>query len=283
MSKLLTLSAAALATGVFAVPAMAQETTPEDNFNGPYVAGAISLDQIKSGRGDGLAFDTNGDGNFDNNVLTSTGANAFSPGFCNGGANGATAAAGCMDDKNDIGYAGRIGFDKRLNGGSFVVGALIEGAGSQARDYSTGFSTTPASYTASRSLDYSAAARLRAGWSPGDGRGLFYATGGVAYGKIDHDFTTTNTANSFTENNDGDWQFGWQAGGGAELMVTRNISIGAEYLYSHYNDGDYSVGVTQGSAPATNPFLLDSGQTNLRPSDDNLSFHSFRATVGFHF
>lgn len=283
MTKTIAIAVGALATTALAAPAMAQETRPEDNFNGPYISGAFSLDQVDSKNNDRTVFDTDGDGSFDDNVLTVGDTDAFAPGFCNGAARSGLAADGCSDDNSDIGYAGRIGYDKRLNGGPFVIGALIEGAGSEAQDFTTGFSTTPASYTIGRSLDYSAAARLRAGYSPGDGRGLFYVTGGVGYGKIDHDFVTTNTANTFTENNDGDWQFGWQAGGGAELMVTRNISIGAEYLYSRYNDDDYSVGVTQGSAPDTNPFILDSAQTDIRPNDDKFGFHSFRATVGFHF
>ncbi|MEW4447457.1 outer membrane beta-barrel protein [Qipengyuania sp. JC766] len=276
-------AAALAATTAFAVPAMAQETTPDDYFNGLYISGGVSLDQLESDPADGIVFDTNGDGVFDDTVQTVTGADAFAPGFCNGNANSGLAADGCTDDDNDLGYFGRIGLDKRLGGGPIVVGALIEGAGSEARDFSTGFSGTPASYTISRKLDYSVAGRLRAGISPGDGRGLFYATGGVGYAKLDHGFATTNGANDFTPVDDDDWEFGWQAGGGAEFMLTRNISIGAEYLYNRYNDDDYSILVTQGTAPDTNPFLLDGGQTSIQPTEDKFGFHSFRATLGFHF
>jgi len=41
--------------------------------------------------------------------------------------------------------------------------------------------------------------------------------------------------------------------------------------------------VGAGSAPATNPFLLDSGQTGLRPSDPNFDIHSIRTTLNFRF
>ena len=66
-------------------------------------------------------------------------------------------------------------------------------------------------------------------------------------------------------------------------MLTNNISMGLEYLWSRYDDDKYSVLVTQGTAPATNPFLLDSGETSIRPSDTDFDIHSLRATVGFRF
>lgn len=281
----LTALAIVLSGSAFAAPAMAQDTTPSDYFNGFYIQGAAGLDQIDGDSNDTLVFDTNGDGAFNNNVNTTTGANAFSPGFCGGNANGPRAAQGCTDDNNDVGYAVRIGADSRLGGDSpFVVGFLVEGARSESQDFTTGFSTTPASYTVARKLENAVSARGRLGYSPGDGRGLFYVTGGASYGEIEREFTTSNTANAFTPNDDSDWQWGWQAGAGAELMLTRNISVGLEYLFSRYEDDDYSVRVSQGTAPATNPFLIGgAGQTDLRTANSDLDIHALRGTIGFHF
>lgn len=275
-------SAVALIAAGLAAPAFAQDGD-SPYFDGFYVGGSLGLDGLKDSRDDGLEFDTDGDGTYGDPVTTVTGANAFAPGFCNGDPVGSQAAQGCGDDHNDLGYAVRVGFDKRINGGPFVAGLLVEGAMSDSTDHTTGFSTTPASYTVSRGLDYSAALRGRLGVSPGDGRGLFYVTGGVAYGRIDHNFTTTNGVNSFTEVNDSKMQLGGQVGAGAELMVTDNVSFGLEYLYSRYDDEDYRVDVGAGTAPATNPFLLDSGGTSIRPTNGDLNIHSIRATVGFHF
>tara|TARA_B100001179_G_scaffold207875_1_gene172718 strand:+ start:588 stop:1430 length:843 start_codon:yes stop_codon:yes gene_type:complete len=267
---------------ISATPAFAQDATPE-YFDGFYIGGSIGLDALSDSADDGIVFDTDGNGEFNDSVLTTTNANAFSPGFCNGAAIGNSPASGCANDDDDFGYSVRLGYDKRLGGGPVVAGLLVEGARSEATEFSTGFSTTPASYTTIRELDWSVGARARLGYSPGDGRGLFYATGGVAYGKIDHAFATTNGANEFTGQNDDDWRFGTQVGGGAELMLTNNISMGLEYLWSRYDDDKYSVLVTQGTAPATNPFLLDSGETSIRPSDTDFDIHSLRATVGFRF
>lgn len=281
--------AAATAAIALAVPAAAQDNTyedgqPSDYFNGFYVGGTFGLDATANDDDAGVAFDTNRDGSFDNNVTTTTGANAFSPGFCGGAANTRNAVNGCGDDDDSYGYSIRAGVDRRLGGdGLIVAGLLAEATKSESRDFVSAFSTTPASYTIGRGLDHSFALRGRLGMSPGDGRGLFYVTGGVAYGKMEHSFATTNTANSFTQVNDSEYELGGQIGGGAELYILPNLSLSFEYLYQSFDDDDYYVAVGQGSAPATNPFLLNGGGTNLRPADTDLDLHSFRVGANFRF
>lgn len=149
---------AALAASALAMPAMAQDgrDTSQD-FNGPYISIVGGATLQGSDRGETLLFDTNRDGTYGDQVTTVGGANAFSPGFCNGAATG-TSNAGCRNDKDGPEYFGRLGFDKRM--GNFVLGAVIEGGRSHARDSVSGFSTTPASYTMSREADYQAGARL---------------------------------------------------------------------------------------------------------------------------
>lgn len=284
--KILLAAAAAIA---IAVPAAAQDSATEDRqpsdfFNGFYVGGTFGLDTTANDNDGGVAFDTNRDGSFDNTVSTTTGANAFSPGFCDGFANSRLAADGCRDDDDSYAYSIRAGIDRRLgDSGLFVAGLLLEATKSESEDYVTAFSTTPAQYTISRGLDHSFALRGRLGMSPGDGRGLFYVTGGLAYGKMEHDFATNNAANSFAQVNDDEYELGGQVGGGAELYVTDNISLSFEYLYQSFDDDSYYVAVGQGSAPATNPFLLNGGGTNLRPADTDFNLHSFRVGANFRF
>ena len=233
-----------------------------------------------SNGGDSVVFDTNRDGSFNENVLTTTGANAFTPGFCSGSSTGA-APGSCREDRKRIDYGVRLGLDSRV-GESLVVGALVEVNKNDSVDGTTAFSITPAGYSFQRKLDYAISGRARIGFTPG-GQALIYGTGGVSYARIDHNFSTTNTANSFTPANDRKWVWGYQLGGGGEFMLTRNISIGAEYLYNRYDDDKYFVAIGQGTAAATNPFLLNGGGTNFRPSRTNFDFHTVRATVSFHF
>lgn len=280
INKKLLFGAAAL--GTLATPALAQDNDPaRTTFDGVYVAGSVGLSTHAGSGANTVVFDNGQNGSFGDTVVTSTGANAFSPGFCKGSSTlNSNAVTPCTKDNDDIEYAGRIGVDKRF--GSIVGGVLVEGSKNQSTESTTAFSTTPAGYSFTRGIDYAISARARLGISPGDGRGLIYATGGGSYARVDHDFTTTNTANSFTPNNDGKMVWGWQAGGGAELMLTHSLSIGMEYLYNRYNDNKYSVGIGTGTAGATNPFVL-AGGVNARPSDTRYDFHTFRATVGFHF
>lgn len=274
------LYACGIAAVTFSTSALAQED--ERYFNGFYVSGAIGTEFVEDSGGDSIIFDTDGDGNFNDTVRTTGGDNAFAPGFCAGSATSA-ADATCRGNRQSEGYALRVGLDRQLGGGPFVVGALIEGARPGVREFTSGFSTTPASYTFGREMDWSVTARARAGIAPGEGRALFYGTGGAGFARIDRSFSTTNGVNSFTPENDRDWKFGWQAGGGAEVMLTRNIGLGLEYLYSSFKDDDYTVAVGAGTAPETNPFLLESGGTDLRLSNDRFNYHTLRGTISLRF
>ncbi len=272
--------ASGVAALAFSVPALAQDQ--DRPFNGFYISGAIGTEFVEDSASDSILFDTNRDGNFDNTVRTGTGADAFAPGFC-AGSPISVADATCRGSRQTEGYALRVGLDRHLGDSPFVIGALIEGARPGVQEFTSGFSTTPASYTFGREIDWSVTARARAGFAPGEGRALFYGTGGAGFARIDRTFTTSNTANSFTPNDNRDWQFGWQAGGGAEVMLTRNIGLGLEYLYSSFNDDEYVVAVGPGTAPATNPFLLDSGGTDLRLSNDRFNYHTLRGTISLRF
>ncbi|WP_404370973.1 outer membrane protein [Sphingomonas sp. MMS24-J45] len=280
--------AAVLLAGSFAlsVPAFAQEADDKP-FDGLYVGGTVGFDAQPNDRGSTVLFDRNLDGQFGDTVLTSTGSNAFAAtaaqpgaGFCNGRATSTGLLTGCTNDKDNISYSGRIGFDKQFN--HVVVGLVGEFGKSEVRDSVSAFSTTPASYTLTRKVDYNANIRARAGYA--FDKTLFYATGGGAYAKVNSTFETTNTANAFATSGKKD-AWGYVAGGGIEQKLGRHFSIGLEYLYNQYKDGDYRVRATQGTAPATNPFVLapNTAGTDFARSDRFFRWHSVRATAQFRF
>ena len=86
-------------------------------------------------------------------------------------------------------------------------------------------------------FDYLASVRGRLGL--GFDRFMIYGTGGVGFTS----FSTDGIADSGE-----DTQIGWVAGGGAELLVTDNVSLGAEYLHYEFDDtfddGDTNVGTS---------------------------------------
>jgi outer membrane immunogenic protein len=270
------LAVSALAFSITAAPAFAQEA--DEEWEGGYIGGSIGLSAQNNDRGESVLFDTDRDGAFGDTVRTVTGANAFSPGFCGGAANGRTPIEGCRGDRDGLEYNIRAGYD--VQQGNIVYGVVLEGGKSNIRDSVTAFSTTPAFYTFTRELDYSLGARGRVGYAA---RGaLFYATGGAAYAKIDNSFATSNGANSFA-NNGGTKSWGYSYGGGTEVKIAKNFSLGLEYLYTNYVDDDYRVNVGPGTAAPTNPFLLVSGGTDFRRSDSDFDMHNIRLTAAIRF
>jgi len=265
-----------------AVPAFGQETTEDRPFSGLYVGGSVGYDFQGNDAGERISFDRNLDGTFGDNVATSTGANAFGPGFCDGRAQGITPGAGgpCENDRSRVSFAGRVGFD--IQRGNIVFGAVGEAGTSRIVDYVSAYSTTPASYSLSTRIDWNASVRARAGYAADTT--LFYVTGGGAYANLDQRFETSNTANTFTARGKDD-AWGYTAGGGIEQKLGTNFSVGLEYLWTDLKAKDYVVRVERGSAPATNPFVLapNTAGTDLRRSGDHLRFHSARVTAAFRF
>lgn len=267
---LTTVAVAALST-----PALAQD---DDGFNGFYIGGSVGVSVQNNDIGSFIQFDRNRDGTFGDTVVTSAGADAFSPGFCNGFATSST-PGNCRNDKNGVEYAARIGGD--VQRGHVVIGVVGEFGRPEINDAVSAFSTTPASYTMVRDVRYQASIRGRIGFTP-EGRTLFYATGGPSYARTGNYFLTTNTANSFSTNgrqND----YGYQAGGGVEHRFGKHFSVGLEYLYNDFDDDKARVFVGQGTSPTTNPFVLGGGGTNFRRNDRAFLWHTGRATATFRF
>lgn len=267
-----------------AEPTPVSEPMMTSNWGGFYFGGHLGYGFTSGSDEETVLFDTNLDGTYGDTVRTTAGADAFSPGFCNGMALGNSAAIGCEEDDNG-GFEGglRLGYD--WQDGGFVYGALIEGSYVDISDSVTAFSITPAAYQFTRELNFLGAARLRAGFLASDDV-LIYATGGVAYGSIDRGFVTTNVSNSFTQFDDnadsGSW--GYQVGGGVEAMIGGGWSLGAEYIYTSLNDDEYGVRVGPGTALATNPFLIvNTSGTDMIREDDNFAIHSVRAVLNYHF
>ncbi|WP_311270804.1 outer membrane beta-barrel protein [Sphingobium sp. WCS2017Hpa-17] len=264
---------------VLAMPAAAQDSTPAD-WTGPYIGGSFGYNWQKKDGGEHLRFDADADGNYEDVIRTSTGANAFSPGTCGGASRGATPASGCNGDKDAIGWMGHVGYDRQF--GNIVAGVVAEAGKAYISDSVTEYSTTPAFYTMTRRIDYNANLRARLGYTTNSGI-MPYITGGLAYAKVKNSFATSNGANSFTEVDRKEDGWGYTMGGGIEAKVSNNFSIGARYLWTRYNVGDYRVDVGAGTAPATNPFrITPSGGASINRGD-KFDTQSVMVTTSFRF
>lgn len=282
MNKTTTTLIAAALLAAIAAPAQAQ-AQHRDGWTGGYLGlhAGRATDPDDDG-GDRFLFDTDLDGAHDDTVRTVAGADAFSPGFCNGAARTALPADGCTRNEGGADWGIRGGYDWQV--GHWVFGVLAEYAMNDVRDAVSAYSTTPAYYTMYRKVDGMFAVRGRAGWVFGDAsENLLYATAGWARADIDTAFTTSNGANAFADNGDSDAD-GHQLGVGYERRIGAQWSIGVEYVLTRLDDDDYRVRVSQGSAPPTNPFLIvNPDGTDLRRSDRDFDFDAVRVTAAWRF
>lgn len=280
--KLNRMSAALVAGLLVAAAPLANAQDAKGSWNGGYVgAYAGIVDKPDNGDSDRFLFDTNLDGNFNDTVRTGAGADAFSPGFCNGVAQTATPAGGCAENSGGADWGLRAGYDWQFD--RFVVGVVGEYGLMDARDAVSAFSTTPARYSMLRKIDGIAALRARIGVVVGDDEAnLVYATAGGARASIENSFATSNGVNTFTNNGDTDAS-GHQLGLGYERRFGQAFTVGVEYLRTELDDGDYRVRAA-GPAPATNPFILQNPNgTDFRRSDTDIELDSLRITASYRF
>jgi len=275
-----TLLAAAILAASAAAPAAFAQTS---DWTGLYVGGQLGHpfkadDEI-------VVFDTDRDGVFDDTVLTSTGGNAFAPGFCDGGAMGPSIANGCRKGDGDINYSVRVGYDLQLFG-NWVVGILAEESAVNIGDDVSAFSSVPAaSYTFTRDLRTLTSVRARGGWATNDA--LLYATAGWAWGDIDQSFTTTNTVNTFQQSMESEIN-GYQLGVGYEhklgdvWLIGSGWTVGLEYLWTSLDEGEHPVAVGPGTAPANNPFIIiDPTGTDMRRTKDIFEYSTIGVSLNW--
>ena len=269
-----TLLASGLLASAFGGAARAQAT----DWSGPYVGAVFGYAKTDETKGERFEFDKNLDGQYGDTVIAA-GGDAFSPGFCDGMARGATAAGGCVGDDDENWELGvRAGYD--LQFGGWVVGAVAEVERLRIEDRVSAFSTTPAFYAFDRKLEALGAIRLRGGYAVGPYLG--YVTGGVARGQIKHTFRTSNGVNTFVAR-DSDDANGSQLGLGVERQLDGRVRLGLEYLHTRLDDDGYTVRA-QGPAPAANPFIVTNPSgTDMRRTENDFEIHSVRLTASYRF
>jgi outer membrane immunogenic protein len=226
-------------------PAAAAPMAAAPNWSGFYVGGQLG----------GVFGET---GTFGLSPFTPALQTAFAPGF---------------SGDFDSGLIGGVHAGYDIQSGNFVFGGIIDISATDVSDTQNGFSVTPARYTVTRELDYLATLRGRIGYAIGSSF-LVYGTAGLAYGEVDFSYEQPGSGATTTTSGGQDDDFGYTVGAGVEAMVTSNISVGLEYLYTDLGDNDFNANLVGG------PF--GAGTTGFG-TDRSFDFHTVQAKVSFRF
>ncbi len=175
---------------------------------------------------------------------------------------------------------GQIGYNWQYSQFLFGIETDLQFAdikGSASNVLTTGPLGFPASLTSltSTNLDWFGTLRGRAGFLVSD-RALIYATGGLAYGKVEHAASATLLTpipglNAAAIGNVSDTKTGWALGGGIEYALLPNITLRAEYMYLDFGN----TGVTYNTGIAGIPISFSSNQ--------DLTYHVVRGGMNFRF
>ena len=214
MKKLLVAGIAAAALS--SVPALAAPPSPF-NWSGFYVGGNVgyswghtSIDYSQSGAG----------------------AGGYGTGQC-------TAACSLPFKVDPNSFVGGLQLGYNFQGGMWVWGVVADLQGPKLSD-STNFTFSGFfdRLGLKEDRDYFGTVRGRLGLTPTSANNwLFYATGGLAYGGFKHtvfQFFNAGVASISQTTTDSQTEIGWTVGGGAEIALPQNWSLGAEYLYMDF-------------------------------------------------
>lgn len=187
--------------------------------------------------------------------------------------------AGFFGDFDD-GFIGGVHIGYDWQAGNVVYGAILDVNYADIGDIQGANATTGATYFVARELDYLATLRGRIGYVFAD-RYLAYATGGVAYGDVDFTYGQPGSGATFTTSGGQDSDFGYTVGGGLETLLSDNLSIGIEYLYTNLGSNDFGASLTGGPGDVFG--APGSAGTRLSGSSDDFDFHTITAKISYRF
>ncbi|WP_062014196.1 outer membrane protein [Aureimonas sp. AU4] len=197
-----------------------------------------------------------------------------------------TSFIGGSDNSDDAAFIGgvHVGYDYQIN--NLIVGAIADINyidASSATSYTIpSFNGGVDSFGVVNDINFVGTVRAKVGFAAD--RFAIYATGGLAYANFDNSYNgsssfrsragTIYTVNANQDNND----VGYAVGGGVDYLVTPNLSLGLEYLYTDLGSSDAKVTYTA----IGNRFGADA-QSFTANSNSDLDFHTVWAKASFRF
>jgi outer membrane immunogenic protein len=175
--------------------------------------------------------------------------------------------------------SGKVVFGIEVDFGSFGLRDVVGRAGVPY----TQFPSVNYSMQAALETDWLLTARASIGWTPVSNF-LLHATGGLAVTKVQvsNSFSDNGTAQGVGGTSDEQTRIGWTIGGGAELALSRNWSLKAEYLHVDFGSVRASSSVFCGPSVAATCTGLG-GLPNSLVSLGDLSADIMRFGLNYRF
>lgn len=245
-----------LATTAFVTPALAADIIYQEPVAAPmaYQSG-YTWTGFYAGAQAGAAF------NRESGLFSSTGSS-----FTGGNNDGTSGFIGGL----------HAGYDYQID--SFIIGAVADISYVNAKSEAT-YTQFGQTFGAEQDIDFLGTVRAKAGVAAD--RVAVYATAGLAYASVSNDLigSTAVTAGgqaynvSLEEDSD---NVGYAVGAGVDYLVTQNVSLGVEYLYTDLGKSEASVNYTPVGS------TIPDGSLTGR-SDSDLDFHTVWAKASFRF
>lgn len=237
---------AAAAADLTPEPAPVAAPAPEGfNWTGFYIG-------VHGGIGGGPVKDTIGYGFFDGDEYFPAGTAATLDTNSFGGFGGA-----------QVGY--NYEFDNKI-----VVGAVADIAFANIKSKTDiGIPEIPASAGIDTTVDWFGTIRARVGYAVDNF--LIYGTGGAAYGKVKTSINASLFGDPVLDYSSSSTKWGWTAGAGFEYALSKNVTLGTEYLY-----------VDLGKSTFLDPTFIGFDDVGITGKSD-VAFHTIKATLNYKF
>jgi outer membrane immunogenic protein len=169
---------------------------------------------------------------------------------------------------------GQVGFN--VQSGTFVWGIEADISRTTIDDREIQRTLAGFDNTIDSKLEWFGTARLRGGvlLNPTT---LVYVTGGLAFARVEHSWSTDVTPalllGNLWQGRSSNWETGWTIGAGAEFALSRNVTLRGEYLYYDLGNTRFNAPVTVGLIPLPGNVIVEAENTG----------HIGRAAVNFKF
>jgi outer membrane immunogenic protein len=168
---------------------------------------------------------------------------------------------------------GQFGYNWQRDKWLFGLEADFQGSGERGSVITCDVVGCPAASTVGSAdwrLRWFGTARGRVGFLPTE-RLVLYATGGLAYGQIDVDYTSGINGNPLTAASVRTTRVGYVVGAGAEAAIDRNWSIKGEYLYMDLGSFSSNLGTGASATTTTTTLFTPSGPTTVATTTSSTS------------